>query len=675
MSLPRSQTGVGACTPSGSINLGSAFPIQFDGRAAFSLGAWIQVSAAAPTATLLQVVDACTWRVDAGTISFRFASQNSPLVGQFPLDDGWHYIVIVYDQTQPYAGSLTMYYDGIVAGQAMVSGLSPAPFVNVLTVGGDAAMNVWCVDIYARALPATESGCDWTPDDPDRDQLVAAFCFMRNPPMDAGPNDYPIVFTGAAAEQIVTPGVQLTANASALPLQDEGVSPGGDAAPYTLQAWVYGTDNGDAQLVICNGNLDESAFALGVAPAAASNALTIIAVRGGQNFTAGTFPLNEWHNIAASYDGATLSLFLDGVLVGATPSGKMSSPAPATLAIGAAYTSGGGLTAWFHGWIQSIDVWNQALSADDISFFQDVVPYGYPTCVAIYDFSGEAANGVTGSLVTLLNGAALGQFFVAPPSDYATQSARVAASRSRMQASAQAAAPTQTPARPAPLDDARAARLIETFDQALHPAVDAATREAARRIFADGVRQAQAWLREQGRPLPGAITWTRQGDEVVFWYHTAQGATVCYRMPAATNECATWWISLISTIVAGFLGLLGIPLAPGRVVAAVSRLLGDGQVGRAVASVLAEEVSTRTVVQALRVIFNFLALSEFLSDIFANLRWYEILFIVGAISLQLLEIMFPNPSTAALVALKLAQLGSVVVQVVLIIDERPPDCA
>jgi hypothetical protein len=670
MLLPRSQTGVGACTPTGSISFGSAFPIQFDGRASFSLGLWVQAQAVSPTAMLLQVADVCSFGAVNGTLTFRFASQISPLVGQFPLDDDWHYLVIVYASTQPYSGTLTMYYDSEMAGQAIISSLTPGPTGNALTVGGDAALNVWCVDIYDRALTPSGAGCDWTPDTPDPNGLVAAFCFMQDPPMDMGPNDYPIAFSGTAAEQIVTPGLQLTANASAAPSQDEGVSPGGGTTPYSLQAWVYGTDNGESQLVICNGNLDESAFGLGVLPS--GNGLAVAAVRGGQTFSAGSFPLNEWHNIAATYDGTTLSVYLDGTLVGKTPSGSASAPAAGTLAIGAAFTSGGGLAAWFHGWVQCVDVWTTTLAAGDVATFMDVAPYEQTGCVAIYDFTGDAANGVTGSSVALLNGATLGQFFVTPPSDYPAQSARVAASRQRIHPTPPVG-PVETPGRAAPLDDATAARLIATFGEALHPAVDDATRARAQQLFADGVQQAQQWLRETGRPLPGTITYTREGDEFVFWHHTTQGATVCYRMPA-TSECTAWWISLIATVILGILGVIGVPLSSSRVVNAIANRLGNGTVGRAIAKVLVEEVSTRTVVQAARIFFNLIAVNQFMSDVFANLRWYEILFIVGAVVLQIVEIMFPNPSTAAWVALKVAALAAVVVQLVIVVSEQPANC-
>jgi hypothetical protein len=76
----------------------------------------------------------------------------------------------------------------------------------------------------------------------------------------------------------------------------------------------------------------------------------------------GSLPLNTWTHLAATYDGATLRLYVDGVQVGSlAQTGNMITSAR-TLRIG-------GNTVWgeyFTGLIDDVRVYNRALSAGEI---------------------------------------------------------------------------------------------------------------------------------------------------------------------------------------------------------------------------------------------------------------------------------------------------------------------
>lgn len=100
---------------------------------------------------------------------------------------------------------------------------------------------------------------------------------------------------------------------------------------------------------------------------------------------------------------------------------------------------------------------------------------------------------------------------------------------------------------------------------------------------------------------------------------------------------------------------------------AVSSRLGNGVLGQAVAKVFSEEVNARTIIQALRTFFTVVPIEGFLHDVFSNLSWYEIIFVVAQVVLQITEILIPNPTTAEWVAYRISQLALVADQIAYVV--------
>ncbi|MDQ3299946.1 MAG: metallophosphoesterase [Myxococcota bacterium] len=79
-------------------------------------------------------------------------------------------------------------------------------------------------------------------------------------------------------------------------------------------------------------------------------------------------PLGSWHHVAATYDGMTWRLYVDGVLDGeavanATPRADSIHP----FAIGTAITSTGVARGFLHGAVDEVRVWRRARTADEIA--------------------------------------------------------------------------------------------------------------------------------------------------------------------------------------------------------------------------------------------------------------------------------------------------------------------
>lgn len=73
----------------------------------------------------------------------------------------------------------------------------------------------------------------------------------------------------------------------------------------------------------------------------------------------------EWHNVAATYDGATLRLFVDGVQAGETAASGRIISTPDPLYVGAKNTRSTG-TDYFKGNLDKIVIWNYALPPDRV---------------------------------------------------------------------------------------------------------------------------------------------------------------------------------------------------------------------------------------------------------------------------------------------------------------------
>jgi methionine-rich copper-binding protein CopC len=130
----------------------------------------------------------------------------------------------------------------------------------------------------------------------------------------------------------------------------------------TLQAWVYPTAAADGT-VLTKQTTDGLAYSLYSyddvpAPVAYVDATSYWAASG-----AAPLPLNAWSHLAATYDGTTLRLFVNGTLAGSRAVGNAILTSAGPLRIG-------GNSLWgeyFQGRIDEVRVYNRALVASEIT--------------------------------------------------------------------------------------------------------------------------------------------------------------------------------------------------------------------------------------------------------------------------------------------------------------------
>jgi hypothetical protein len=130
----------------------------------------------------------------------------------------------------------------------------------------------------------------------------------------------------------------------------------------TLEAWVRPTSNGSTRTVIYKERSSGLSYALFSSDADADPRTT---VRTNVSVSANGSTLlrtNVWTHLAATYDGSTLRLFVDGVEVDSTPSGLPMAVSAGPLRIGGNSIRG----EYFRGLIDEVRIYNRALSATEI---------------------------------------------------------------------------------------------------------------------------------------------------------------------------------------------------------------------------------------------------------------------------------------------------------------------
>lgn len=532
----------------------SSLAVPLDGSAPFSIDAWIRFHGIPGAAAIL---------VQPGT--FAFGTMGSALfveVSGIPIilsdpaqswltDEIWHYVCATFD-----GGTVRLYIDGKFNSGQSLFGNPPAPSTKPFTLGEGMHGLVRRVRVYNNALPAAQvlNNMFGTP---AAANLVADFDFTQVPAADTGPNHYPITLRSNARLVTDHPALSLGTTGFARPFFDWAINPGGQQIdPYTIQAWIYvaplksAPQPGAQQAIFVNSDLesdtgialflkyDQSAVGYKLVSQRGSNGNT-----GQQLVSTGIVTAGAWTNVATSFDGFTLRLYLGGSADNsvAAPPIPLSRP-ESDLLIGSALQFGvpTGATT-FQGYIEEIDVWSVCLSAADIRRYATARPeVAAAGLTGAYDFShAPARNLVNGHSVGLAEGAAIaGQLSAATVSN-----------------------PSDDWPEPEPGLDAETLRQIRAslFTEAFRNASEAAFQAAmaANSGNAGALRGLHERMMQNPGSLPFLSTDHRIGDERLLVFHTPERSWVGLRMPVGEiSDCDWWKIRLILELLAGLLIIL-----------------------------------------------------------------------------------------------------------------------
>ncbi|MCA9655414.1 MAG: metallophosphoesterase [Myxococcales bacterium] len=205
-----------------------------------------------------------------------------------------------------------------------------------------------------------------------------------------------------------------------------GVAPELGLATFTVEAWVrrdgageeMGTGVGGLQLVPIagkgRGENDDSIYNCNYALGFRGNVLGADfedAATGGNHPVVGTTTVTwgAWHHVAATYDGTTWRLYLDGQLdVQAVADATPEASSIQHFAIGTAMDSAGVAAGWLEGSVDELRVWNRALSEAELAagMFQTITAgEGLVSRWALDEPDGGAPDSVGGSSGTIVGAA------------------------------------------------------------------------------------------------------------------------------------------------------------------------------------------------------------------------------------------------------------------------------
>lgn len=534
----------------------SAAGSLFTGQVQLSVDAWIRFNGLPANAAAISQANVFSFGSQGPAVYFQFYGLPivlSDLTQALLQDDHWHYICATFD-----GAMVRLYIDGqLNTGVSCMGQVSPN--TNPVLIGQGVQGLVRRVRVYNVALPATDVLNNMY-ETPTAGTLAGDFDFSVNPPVDRGPSAFPLTLQNNAVPIKVSPAVSMGTTGFVRPMGEKAINPGGaQVDPYSVQAWVYlSSALNPLQAIFVNSDLTlDTGIALYVQFDPAASAYRLVSQRGSNGdsgqvlISSATIATGVWTNVATTFDGLNLSLYVNG----AFDSTQSCPPIPlysqtSDLLIGAAIVQGipSGATT-LQGFLREVDVWSRALSATEIVSFMTASPdVESPGLQAAYVFTNSPArNQANGHPIGLAEGAVLsGQLGPAPPTTDERQLEVAETVKSGF-------------------DEKLIAKIRSELDfSELHRSNSAAFDDAAASDIAafdnpeDKRRISEAWkdarrkLVENPTALSMLTTYHKLNGEHVLIVHRPRGSYVAFRADASSiDDCTMWRVRLVFTLIAG----------------------------------------------------------------------------------------------------------------------------
>ena len=175
------------------------------------------------------------------------------------------------------------------------------------------------------------------------------------------------------------------------------------SAAITLEAWCYATKNTGIQNVISkSSNSANNGYIFPRTDNGWSSVIIYFHIAGGFRTLSAPYPsLNAWHHLAATYDGASIKLYINGVL-----SANMAQTGAITtngnpLALG----NQTGFAEYFGGYADEMRVWNVARTQAEIqsNMNRELDPATQTGLVGYYTFNQGIVAGTNTGLTTVMD--------------------------------------------------------------------------------------------------------------------------------------------------------------------------------------------------------------------------------------------------------------------------------
>jgi hypothetical protein len=394
----------------------SSIGIDLNGATAFSIDAWVKLNGLCARASIFSKAGVFDFGIAGDTVFFQIhgypAVQTTPNVSVLD-DETWHHVCATYAN-----GQVRLFIDGIFNVFQGISGIG-ATGTDPFLIGNGLQSLVKNVRVYNVQLDSDTVFLNMY-NSPVASSVICWFDFSQNPPKETGSQGLAITLKDQAKMITVYPALKLIGTSYAKPLHDKMVNPGGyQLDSYTVQTWIYVTDTSVLeQMIFINDDLTlDSGMGLYLEYSSVSNGFHVKSQRGSIDIAAdiltstAVIQPNTWVNVGTTFDGTTLSIYINGELDTSATFGPIQNiQLVSTLVIGAAQSAGvPNGTSCFQGYISRVDVWETTLSPVEIAKYMAAAPETTTTGLqGLYSFdSSPARNLVNGHPIGLTDGAEL----------------------------------------------------------------------------------------------------------------------------------------------------------------------------------------------------------------------------------------------------------------------------
>ena len=175
------------------------------------------------------------------------------------------------------------------------------------------------------------------------------------------------------------------------------------SAAITLEAWCYATKNTGVQNVISkSSNTANNGYIFPRTDNGWSSAVIYFHIAGGWRTLSAPYPsLNAWHHLAATYDGSSIKLYINGVLSASMPQTGTITTNGNPLVLG----NQTGFAEYFGGYADEMRVWNVARTQAEIqsNMNRELNPATQTGLVSYYTLNQGIAAGTNTGLTRVMD--------------------------------------------------------------------------------------------------------------------------------------------------------------------------------------------------------------------------------------------------------------------------------
>ncbi len=583
----------------------SRIGVKFDGTEPFTMDAWVKPDEAITRKTVISQKDGFSLGLDGKRMFFQmsgYPSAYSKIQEDAIAPGEWVHLCVVYDTS-----AITLYINGISDTYVAVGGSGSSktePFV----FGDNLCGVVRYVRIFHCALHSDQVNAYLMQTDLDDEifhGLLAAYYDFSKVPAQERMKGQDITLENPGMQRLFSTGAMFRGNSFLTIDREPDINPAGKGNDsYTVQAWVFLQSNEyeTRHTVFANGDVNGRAgMSLFIELEEDGYYVKGLRANGTEtdDIVVSSAPVepNRWVNVAVTYDVDTMKLYVGGTL-----SNSVTGLFPIPVSLYANQPRIGSEVLendvngrdWMTGYISRLDIWERALSPDEIVKYAGQAPeVDTVTLLASYSFhQKDASNSCNGKLLGERNGLVFGEVSVEVPQGLMFLENRT----------------TDMP------DD-----IIKS-------------REPLQEIWLAQFR-AEALdvrdFREEEDKFFYTVTSHVVGDTIYFVAHDRDASyTVCYGEAGEIDPLTQWYIELVLILVGGVLGILfgaKIDTSRKRLLDIVKSVIRNPRV----LTLFAKKITVSTIFEFFKILFNSGVLTDLLRAALSGFSFWKVAYMIA----------------------------------------------